>query len=137
MLTESDRKYIVQTLSTMVTHAQRPSLHECGVVAQSLVGKYRFLKGEDEDGEVGTGKHRHEYGLQRVSTVRIHTMRTPPTCCASPFKYRANPCKVRSDTMYLHGLHYGYTRTCEQCPHSMNTDSVDPIEVRIRGCFSL
>lgn len=55
MLTESDRKYIVQTLSTMLmTYAQCPSLHECGIVAQSLVGKYSFLKGEDEDGEVGS-----------------------------------------------------------------------------------
>ena len=56
VLTECDRKYIVQTLSTMLmTHVQRPSLHECGIVAQSLVGKFSFLKGEDEkDGEVSS-----------------------------------------------------------------------------------
>ena len=46
---------MVQTLSTMLmTHSQRPSLHECGTVAHSLVDKYSFLKDEDEeDGEVG------------------------------------------------------------------------------------
>ena len=46
---------MVQTLSTMLmTHSQRPSLHECGIVAHSLVDKYSFLKDEDEeDGEVG------------------------------------------------------------------------------------
>ena len=45
---------MVQTLATMLmTHSQRPSLYECGIVARSLIDKYSFLKDDDEeDGEV-------------------------------------------------------------------------------------
>ena len=57
VLTDSDRKYVVQTLATMLmTYVQRPSLNDCGVVAKSLLQTYHFLKdntGSDgEDGEV-------------------------------------------------------------------------------------
>ena len=78
-----------------------------------------------------------------VNRVCIHTVRTLHTCCASPFKYHASPCAVRSDTMYFHGLswyHYRLTwtfATCERCLHGMNTDSVDPVKIRIYGCFFL
>ena len=40
-----------------------------------------------------------------VNRVRI---RTPHPRCASPFKYRASPCKVRSDSIYSHGLSWYY-----------------------------
>lgn len=40
-----DRKYIVRTLATMLlTYIQRPSMNDCGIVAQSLLCKYSFLK---------------------------------------------------------------------------------------------
>ena len=90
--------------------------------------------------------HREKQQWKRTSTGSTESVRTPCTRCANScksFKDRASPCKVRSDTMYLHGLswyHYELTRifaTCERCPHGMNTDSVDPVEVRIHGCFSL
>ena len=52
-LIDSDRKYVVQTLATMLmTHIQRPSLQQCGIVAKALVGKYNFLKDDEGDGEV-------------------------------------------------------------------------------------
>ena len=50
---DTDRKYVVQTLATMLmTHVQRPSLHQCGVVAKAFVEKYEFLKDDEGDGEV-------------------------------------------------------------------------------------
>ncbi len=53
LLTDTDRRYIVQTLATMLmTYVQRPSLHQCGIVAQALVGKYPFIKDDEGDGEV-------------------------------------------------------------------------------------
>ena len=74
-----------------------------------------------------------------VNRVHIHTMRRPPTHCASPFKHRASPCKVHRDTMYLHPFswyHYGLMWTFAMCKRvRMNTDTVDPVEVRIHRCF--
>ena len=53
MLTDTDRKYIVQTLATMLmTHIQRPTLQHCGVVAKALVTMYPFLGDDEGDGEV-------------------------------------------------------------------------------------
>ena len=90
-----------------------------------------------------TGKNSHEYRLQRGQQSRCGHRTHAVQVRQSPFKYRASPCKVHSDTMYLCGLswyHYGLTRTfvtCERCPHSINTDSVDPVKVPIHGCFFL
>lgn len=51
ILTDSDRKYIVQTLATMLmTYVQRPSLSDCLVVSKALHGKFKFLG--DESSEV-------------------------------------------------------------------------------------
>ena len=59
MLTDSDRKYIVQTLATMLmAHVQHPSLTQCGTVARALVEKYEYLKDGKEDGEVNI-MHKH------------------------------------------------------------------------------
>lgn len=50
VLMDTDRKYIVQTLATMLmTHIQRPPLQHCGVVAKALVTTYPFLR---DDGDV-------------------------------------------------------------------------------------
>lgn len=52
-LTGTDRKYVVQTLATMLmTYVQKPSLDHCGKVAKALVDKYRFIKDGEGDGEV-------------------------------------------------------------------------------------
>ena len=53
VLTDSDRKYVVQTLATMLmTHEPKPSLKQCGAVAKTLIGKHDFLKDCEGDGEV-------------------------------------------------------------------------------------
>lgn len=44
-LADDDRIYIVRVLGTMLcTYVQRPKMNECGVVAQSLLKQYPFLK---------------------------------------------------------------------------------------------
>ena len=54
VLTDADRKYIVQTLSTMLmSYVSDPSLKLCGVAAKALVSKFSFLKDGEGDGEVG------------------------------------------------------------------------------------
>ena len=54
MLTDADRKYIVQTFSTMLMSSESdPSLKLCGVAAKALVSKFSFLKDGEGDGEVG------------------------------------------------------------------------------------
>ena len=51
VLTDSDRKYMVQTLTTMLmTYVQRPSLSDCLVVSKALHRKFKFLG--DESSEV-------------------------------------------------------------------------------------
>ena len=56
-LTDTDRKYVVQTMATMLmTYIQKPSLHYCGVVARALTEKYDFLKDDEGDGEVSLPK---------------------------------------------------------------------------------
>lgn len=51
ILTDSDRKYMVKTLATMLmTYIQRPSLSNCLVVSKALHKKFTFLG--DEDSEV-------------------------------------------------------------------------------------
>ena len=53
LLIDSDRKYMVQTLATvLMTYVQRPSLQRCGSVAKALTEKYPFLKDSFEEGEV-------------------------------------------------------------------------------------
>ncbi len=53
ILTDTDRKYVVQTLATvLMTHVQQPSLKDCGLVAKALVGKCEFLRDDEGDGEV-------------------------------------------------------------------------------------
>ena len=43
----------MQTLATvLMTHVQRPSLKDCGLVAKALVDKREFLKDDEGDGEV-------------------------------------------------------------------------------------
>ena len=55
ILVDTDRKYIVQTLSTvLMTFVQRPSLSACGTVAKALVNKYHFLRDDEGSGEVMT-----------------------------------------------------------------------------------
>ena len=52
-LLDTDRKYICQTLVTMLmTYDQRPSLSTCLTVARSLVAKYEFLQDNDGTAEV-------------------------------------------------------------------------------------
>ena len=47
VLTESDQKYVVQTLATMLmSYVQRPSLKLCLVVSRALHEKFRFLGDE-------------------------------------------------------------------------------------------
>lgn len=53
LLTDTDRKYVVQTLATvLMTKIQRPSMKDCQVVAQSLTAAHPFLKDDEGDGEV-------------------------------------------------------------------------------------
>ena len=53
VLLDSDRKYIVQTLATvLMTYVPRPSLDCCSTAAKSLITKYPVLKDADGDGEV-------------------------------------------------------------------------------------
>ena len=53
VLTDSDRKYVVQTLATMLmTHVSHPSLKCCGIVAKALIEKFDFLKDGEGDGDV-------------------------------------------------------------------------------------
>ena len=54
VLTDSDRKYMVQTLATMLmSYVSDPSLKHCGVAAKALISKFEFLKDGEGDGEVG------------------------------------------------------------------------------------
>ena len=56
--TESDRKYIVRTLSTMLmTYVQRPSIDDADVPARYLVKRWPFLKDETGDGQVHVTLH--------------------------------------------------------------------------------
>ena len=51
LLIDPDRKYMVQTLATMLmSYVQRPSLKDCLVVAKALHAKFTFLG--DESSEV-------------------------------------------------------------------------------------
>lgn len=53
VLTDGDRRYMVQTLATvLMTLVQRPSLADCEVVAQTLIEKFRFLNDDEGDSEV-------------------------------------------------------------------------------------
>lgn len=53
LLTDTDRKYDVQTLATvLMTQVQKPSMKDCGVVAKSLIAAHPFLKDDEGDGEV-------------------------------------------------------------------------------------
>ncbi len=50
---DTDRKYMVQTLGTMLmTYIQKPSLNHCRIIAKVLISKYPFLKDDEGDGEV-------------------------------------------------------------------------------------
>ena len=45
ILTDTDRKYVVQTLSTiLMTYTQKVSMFHCTTVAKALIAKYDFLK---------------------------------------------------------------------------------------------
>ena len=53
ILTDTDRKYVVQTLSTiLMTYTQKVSMFHCTTVAKALIAKYDFLKDTEGDGEV-------------------------------------------------------------------------------------
>ncbi len=44
-LGEDDRKYMVRVIATVLcTYVPNPSMRDCGVVAESLLRKYSFLK---------------------------------------------------------------------------------------------
>lgn len=52
ILTDTDRKYMVQTLSTvLMTRVERPTLTECLQVSKALHTKFKFL-GSDGSSEV-------------------------------------------------------------------------------------
>ena len=52
-LYDGDRKYMVQTLATvLMTYKQRPSLTDCTAVAKSLIKKFTFLSDQKGSGEV-------------------------------------------------------------------------------------
>ena len=52
ILTEKDRKYMVQTLATvLMTEVPRPTTKDCNVVSKALHAKFTFLGG-DESSEV-------------------------------------------------------------------------------------
>jgi len=49
LLTEVDRKYMVQTLTTvLMTYISRPSLKDCQDVAKALLLKFPFISSEDD-----------------------------------------------------------------------------------------
>lgn len=49
-ITEQDRKYMIQTLATvMMTHVQKPSLADCQVVSMAVHKKFKFLGGESSE----------------------------------------------------------------------------------------
>ncbi len=53
LLVDTDRKYMVQVLSTvLMVYVERPSLSVCGVIATELVSQYPFLNDDEGDGEV-------------------------------------------------------------------------------------
>lgn len=55
ILTDSDRKYVVQTLATVyMTFTQKVSLKDCSTVAKALIDKYEFLRDTEGDGEVSS-----------------------------------------------------------------------------------
>lgn len=55
VLVDADKKYIVQTLATiLMTQVQRPALKQCGTVAKKLITKFPFLKDDEGDGEVSS-----------------------------------------------------------------------------------
>lgn len=55
LLTTPDRRYIVQTIATvLMTYVQRPSLDCCNDVAKSVIDKYPFLKDTVGEGQVST-----------------------------------------------------------------------------------
>jgi len=52
---DTDRRYVVQTLATVLTmHIQRPSLADCEVVTRILVEKFDVLSDDEGDGVVST-----------------------------------------------------------------------------------
>ena len=54
ILTDSDKRYIVQVLATvLMTYNQKPSLDDCKVVATALLATHPFLKDDVSDGEDG------------------------------------------------------------------------------------
>ena len=49
ILTESDRKYIVQTLATLLTtYVPRPSIQNCKKVARAFLDKHTFISSKDD-----------------------------------------------------------------------------------------
>ena len=53
ILTDSDRKYVVQTMSTiLMTYISKPSLRDCEIVAKALIDKFGFLRDGEGDGDV-------------------------------------------------------------------------------------
>lgn len=74
LLTDCDRKYVVQTLATMLmTHVQRPSLSDCDIVAKALTEKFGFLNDVEGSGQVNEQvKHMHERcSWQNISIIDI------------------------------------------------------------------
>ena len=52
-LLDGDRKYVVQTVATVLkTSKQRPSLGDCGLAAKSLIERHPFLADCEGTGEV-------------------------------------------------------------------------------------
>ena len=62
ILEDGDRKYIVQTVATLLmTHKQKPTLGECGKVATAVIKTYPFLADSDSSGEVWAIVHVYKY----------------------------------------------------------------------------
>ena len=58
LLTDPDRKYMIQTVATvLMTYVQRPSLDCCNAVAKSLIDTYPFLKDSVGEGQVRVCMH--------------------------------------------------------------------------------
>ena len=89
MLIDGDRRYIVQTLATvLMTHIQRPSLSHCDSVAKSLISVHNFLKDEEgDDGEVLMNTYRVNCNNYPCA-VCARVMRSCPSICVCVFVCR-------------------------------------------------
>ena len=72
VLTDSDRKYVVRTLATvLMTYVSKPSLKQCRVVAKRVIEEHEFLKDDEGDGDVSLPgvNHNHVHLLTTYGTL--------------------------------------------------------------------